>query len=107
MRNPCSGSGKPGPSIKLPKITVNPTGTPNGSVAKRFDDTGKLIEFGMTLYGPLEPMLYDQLPCEIAHIMLAAHLSSDVPAWADAGFAVYDHLARAPSPMPTRLSGSS
>ncbi|HEY2785629.1 MAG TPA: sigma-70 family RNA polymerase sigma factor [Fimbriiglobus sp.] len=70
------------------QITANLTGDPSGSTAKQFGGDNKLIDARLTVCGPLESILCDRLPCEIAHVVLAAHFGAKMPRWAEDGLAL-------------------
>jgi RNA polymerase sigma factor (sigma-70 family) len=80
-------------------VTVDSAPVPGGSSMKQFGDHDSLKEARMALSGPLEPMLCDQLPCEVAHVVLAEQFGTKLPRWADDGLALTttspEHQARA------------
>jgi RNA polymerase sigma factor (sigma-70 family) len=92
------GDRRTGPNFRL-RIAADPTGSPNGSTVRNFGDLDVLKEARITLNGPLESMLCDHLPCEIAHVVLAEQFGTKLPRWADDGLALTttspEHQARA------------
>jgi RNA polymerase sigma factor (sigma-70 family) len=81
-------------------IEVNLNGNPDGTTSLKFTPDYKMVtDARVTVSGPLESMLYDQLPCEVAHVVLAAHFTSKLPKWADDGLALTttspEHQAKA------------
>jgi RNA polymerase sigma factor (sigma-70 family) len=76
------------PSFSL-LIQATTTGTPDGRTTIRYDeDYNRLKDARVTLSGTLEPMLCNMLPCEMAHVVLAARVGHKLPKWADDGLAL-------------------
>lgn len=59
----------------------------SGATTYRFH-CGDVVDWRMTLRGPLDAILESLLPHEVAHTVLASHFRRPIPRWADEGLAV-------------------
>jgi RNA polymerase sigma factor (sigma-70 family) len=70
-------------------VQVTTAGASDSYSSMRFnDDYSRLKDARVTLAGPLEPMLCNMLPCELAHVVLAARFGEKMPRWAGDGIAL-------------------
>ncbi len=77
-----------GPPERTPldlMIRINATGKMDDKSEMQHDDWGNVKAAQINLTGPLESILSVQLPCEIAHVVLAENFNSKMPRWADDG----------------------
>ncbi len=73
-------------------VKITETGS-GGATSFAFRPDGTVQEQRMNLEGPLDKVLADCLPHEVAHTILAHHFGRPVPRWADEGAAVSSESA--------------
>jgi hypothetical protein len=79
-----------------PKLKISLTSTPgrvnDGRTDLHFGTDDQLASAKVNLTGSVEWILYNQLPCEMAHVVLAEHFGQKLPKWADDGMALNTSL---------------
>jgi RNA polymerase sigma factor (sigma-70 family) len=75
-----------------PKLKIHLTSTPgranDGRTDLHFGIDDQLESAKVNLIGSVEWILFNQLPCEMTHVVLAEHFGQKLPKWADHGMAL-------------------